>query len=57
MLDELIPFNEMDEDFVIVNSASDELADSDDLRPEFADSIIEMVINNISFDDVKIINN
>ena len=54
---ELIPIGEMEDDFVIINSAGDDIADSDNLRPEFADFILEMVVNNVSFEDVEISHN
>ncbi len=51
--DQLIPIYDLPEDFVIINSYGDEIGDSDDLNPEFVDFVFDMIINNITWDDLE----
>ena len=51
--DQLIPIYELPEEFEIINSNGDEIGDSDDLRPEFVEFIIDMVLKDTSWEDLK----
>ena len=51
--DQLIPIYELPEEFEIINSNGDEIGDSDDLRPEFVDFIIDIVLKDTSWEDLE----
>ena len=50
---QLIPIYDLPEDFVIINSYGNEIGDSDNLNSEFVEFFIDMVFDNISWDDLE----
>ena len=48
--DQLIPIYDLPEDFVIINSYGNKIGDSENLNPEFVEFIIDMVLDNKSWD-------
>ena len=51
--DQLIPIYDLPEDFMIINSYGNEIGDSDNLKPELVEFVIDMIINKISWDDLE----
>ena len=55
--EQLIPIDELPEEFVIINSSGKQIGNSDDLNPEFVDLIIEMIIDGKIWDEMGISTN